>query len=808
MRFVLMLALCLVLASPTYAQQQSGWSTARLSGTHTNILSVVVGTTALFAGGPIQRDPVDTFAVYDQSGGQWTTGHLPEPIGRGTLLTAGRRLLVVPDGLRALDVLDISSGQWTGFTLDQSWPPQSSILPPLVIGQDVVFVRKDGAQVYDGAAGTLLSSQPLHTSDVAPVAVSVGSTLLLAGRSAFNTDALHGIDMFNSTTGIWTTTTAAPIRVGAGAAVGEKALFVAGPQPGSAQVSTALYDPATDTWTTGEVPMAGGKLALGDNTRGPSIASDGRRAVLLVPVMPYAGGPQAAMIYDSQTGRWTPGDGLVPWTAWAARYMPFQWLGPRLIARGIPAGEIGIVDTDTGRVTATNAPTQRYGPSDPTMVALGGKVILAGGEWSDRANGGPTAAVDIYDLASGTWTAEQLAAADMNPLSEIRGSSVLFWSNGTVSRFDADTGAWTSVSPPNNSLVEKLELIPTPGGPALFAGFGKNDQGTPVATVLTYDVATGAWQSSVTALTPSDARSVAAGSQVVFAGGTVDAQQGLVDVFDGPTGHWGTTLMPDCPQPSMDPAATAVGGLALFAACSPELVQVYDSLSGSWSTAPLSVARSRLGATSVGTLALFGGGLVVNDASDVVDVYDAATDSWTTATLSEARASPAAASTGRFAVFAGGWQGLGNPSDAVDIFDSLTGEWSTAHLSQARRDLAAASVGSKILIGGGNTAHNVSDTIDVFDTVAGTWSTARLSRPRFSLAAVTVGTHVVFAGGLGPNAQGANDPSDTVDIYDDATGRWTTASLSAPGGGITGVALSGRAMFASGSSRVVDIFTP
>ena len=40
-------------------------------------------------------------------------------------------------------------------------------------------------------------------------------------------------------------------------------------------------------------------------------------------------------------------------------------------------------------------------------------------------------------------------------------------------------------------------------------------------------------------------------------------------------------------------------------------VDLYDSATGTWSTARLSVARSRLAATSVGNMALFAGGEIV-----------------------------------------------------------------------------------------------------------------------------------------------------------------------------------------------------
>ena len=39
-----------------------------------------------------------------------------------------------------------------------------------------------------------------------------------------------------------------------------------------------------------------------------------------------------------------------------------------------------------------------------------------------------------------------------------------------------------------------------------------------------------------------------------------------------------------------------------------DVVDIYDSATGSWTTAQLSVARMNFAAASVGTMALFGGG--------------------------------------------------------------------------------------------------------------------------------------------------------------------------------------------------------
>ena len=187
---------------------------------------------------------------------------------------------------------------------------------------------------------------------------------------------------------------------------------------------------------------------------------------------------------------------------------------------------------------------------------------------------------------------------------------------------------------------------------------------------------------------------------------------------------------------------------------------------GTWSTAQLSVNRFHLAATSVGNFSIFAGGSTTtagdnSGISNVVDLYNSATGAWSTAQLSVARMSLAATSVGILSLFVGGY-GVVNPSAAVDLYNSATGAWSTAQLSVARTDLAAASVGTLAIFAGGSSAVSVDSIVDVYNSITGAWSTARLSVARRIIAATTVGNMAVFAGGLT-----AGEPltaSDAVDL--------------------------------------------
>ena len=130
-----------------------------------------------------------------------------------------------------------------------------------------------------------------------------------------------------------------------------------------------------------------------------------------------------------------------------------------------------------------------------------------------------------------------------------------------------------------------------------------------------------------------------------------------------------------------------------------------------------------------------------------VDLYNSTTGAWSTAQLSMARCSLAAASVGGVAIFAGGWVGWYH-TNVVDLYNSTTGMWSTAQLSMARSNFAAASVGTVAMFAGGDNTTGHVNTVDVFNSVTETWSTDQLSVSRNYPAATSVGGVAIFAGGF------------------------------------------------------------
>ena len=174
------------------------------------------------------------------------------------------------------------------------------------------------------------------------------------------------------------------------------------------------------------------------------------------------------------------------------------------------------------------------------------------------------------------------------------------------------------------------------------------------------------------------------------------------------------------------------------------VVDLFDSSTGMWSTAQLSVARSYLAATSVGNIAIFAGGFPAGGfASDVVDLFDITTGLWSTAQLSVARVFLASTSLGKVAIFAGG-QSSGAYTRYIEAVQLTCLCLRLSSLYFLRVFFAAVSH-DFLSLGRGRGFSNV---VDLFDSATGAWSTAQLSVPRTFLSATSIGNTAMFAGGF------------------------------------------------------------
>jgi hypothetical protein len=290
--------------------------------------------------------------------------------------------------------------------------------------------------------------------------------------------------------------------------------------------------------------------------------------------------------------------------------------------------------------------------------------------------------------------------------------------------------------------------------------------------------------------------------KAVFAGGDGPgfANESAVDIYDSLSGQWSTGSLSHARG---ELAATSAGGQVIFAGGQvnavpdrSDVADLYDPKTGQWTTGKLSAPRSAFAATSVGGKALFVGDGA--EGSRTVDIYDSSTGQWSTDILPHTSHAVVGTSVGDRAIFVGG---------AADVYDGATGRWSTAPLPEGEFFRAATTVGSKALF--------ASDTgvVVLYDNVSGRWQVAKHSLGRQGVAATSVGTKAIFAGGYHYGRHGQRIESDAVDVYDSATGAWSTATLSQARDGAAAASAGTRAIVAGGQlqyaapTATVDVFT-
>jgi len=328
------------------------------------------------------------------------------------------------------------------------------------------------------------------------------------------------------------------------------------------------------------------------------------------------------------------------------------------------------------------------------------------------------------------WSTANLSQPRWNLSATSVGNQVFFAGGQTdsdcssvVDIYDKSTGIWSTA---NLSQARTLLSAASVGGKAFFVG-GRagaiwNDVHSNVVDV--YDLSTGVWSTASLSEARGSLAAASAGNKAIFAGGgPAGGNSSTVDIYDASTGTWSTANLS---QARNSLAGASLGGRAYFGGGAIAVVgtpltvvDIYDASANTWSTANLSQGRWDVVAAAAGDKVVFAGGLTAHyygpgAVSNVVDIYSSSTGTWTTAALSQRRADLAAAAAGSKILFAGGWNG--NPSNAVDICDASTGMWSTATVSQARSALAAASAGNQAFFAGGATVTGggPSSVVDIY----------------------------------------------------------------------------------------------
>ncbi|TMI65087.1 MAG: hypothetical protein E6H07_03975 [Bacteroidetes bacterium] len=302
----------------------------------------------------------------------------------------------------------------------------------------------------------------------------------------------------------------------------------------------------------------------------------------------------------------------------------------------------------------------------------------------------------------------------------------------------------------------------------------------------------------------------AAGTKILFAGGWSSANQDVtsrVDIYDTVSQTWSTA---ELTQARYDISVIAIGNKIFFAGGTDDWfftsrIDIYDVSSNTWSTAELSKARGRMAVAAIGNKVFFAGGdcfdgadggTMINSVSDVVDIYDMSTNAWTVSHLSERRGSLEFAGTSlnnKFYV-AGGffhqWGASSYISNKVDVYDDVSGSWSTTTLTNARADIGTAVADNKIFWVGGHGLSGSSDEVEILDINLQTRNFHYLSQARGRIQTAIKDNKIIFFTG---------DYGDKVDIYNILTQTWCWSQSPFPVN-YSGLVVSGNSIYVGGGT--------
>jgi uncharacterized protein (TIGR03437 family) len=450
-------------------------------------------------------------------------------------------------------------------------------------------------------------------------------------------------------------------------------------------------------------------------------------------------------------------------------------------------------------------------------LSQNGKVLVAGGR-----NGGTVFnTAEVYDPLTGAWT-----AAGSMVIPRYGHSAVLLRSGqvlaiggqnssgflNTVEIYDPIANAWRGAASMTAARFHSTATLLN-NGQVLVAG-GQNATGSLRSAEL-YDPGRNTWTrldqpnnpaGNLTEARAEHTATLLGDGRVLVAGGVNGANiLRSAEVYEPNLNRWRrvgalsvprrlhtATLLPDR-------SVLVVGG-----ANGLNSAETYNVMTGAWtSVGALANGRSSHTATLLpnGRVLVVGGKNAAGNPLNSAEVYNYVAKTWSNAplpppfpstqpfTLNEARSDHTATMLPNGQVLIAG--GLGNDNavlNSAELYEYAAGSWSlTKNASTgATTQMIAARAGhtatlltdGKVLVVGGVRANSpliATNTVELYDPATGTWSTTSpLNNPRFNHTATLLPNgKVLVVGGL--TEQGAT----SAELYDPATGNWTNTP--APG---------------------------
>lgn len=279
-----------------------------------------------------------------------------------------------------------------------------------------------------------------------------------------------------------------------------------------------------------------------------------------------------------------------------------------------------------------------------TVAAAGNKIVFAGAELSGWPQTYGSSRVDIYDMATQSWSTAELSQRRSGIAAVAAGNKIFLaggrWGDGafdnyysTVDIYDVSTNSWSvaSLSEPRCYIAAAAV-----GNKVFFAGGEKDANYNTSSRVDIYDLSTNSWSIAALSAGRANISAVTVNDKIYFAGGSSQnrtySPSAKIDIYDNVTSSWYTS--------SLTGPMGLLGGIAVGANiywaqdCSVEIKNV-----SSWTSSISHLFKP--GAAWIidngENIVLKDGKLVYFRHSDPVpdkfDIYDISTNKWSIGVL-------------------------------------------------------------------------------------------------------------------------------------------------------------------------------
>lgn len=245
--------------------------------------------------------------------------------------------------------------------------------------------------------------------------------------------------------------------------------------------------------------------------------------------------------------------------------------------------------------------------------------------------------------------------------------------------------------------------------------------------------------------------------------------------------------------------------------------EVYDPDRRTWTaTADMVALRHGHSATVLrdGTVLVVGGAETDGPAFTSAEIYEPVQDTWTaTGSMVSPRAHHTAnlLADGRVLVAGGKAQGTGGAAlAAVEIYDPATGLWtSTGDMNESRGGHTATLLDDGTLLVAGGTDEK-SAPAELYDPARGTWSytgSMMVNRAGHSAQLLADG-RVLVVGGMAILGPRSSTDTGVAELYDPATGGWTTTSPQLLTVNLATLVMLRNGMVLASEGSAVDLWDP